>query len=367
MPSNSQIHSGNTTEVTRLDHPVIVANQSWPDDIVPLVTVRCITYNHGQFIRSCLEGFLMQETTFPIEILIHDDASQDETQSIIKEFQQKHPTVIRAILQTENQYSKGGFEAVRTELSHRTRGLYVALCEGDDYWTDPKKLQKQVDLMEANPGYSMCGTIVRCVKVSPDGTEEEIPSIFQTSDTREVLKIEDFLGSYPIHTSTVLYQRDLCRSRPEFFKNILNGDVCLFAMLAEKGDAGFIRECTSTYRIHPGGIYSSKTHIQRLRAFQNTCNHLNRYFKGRYVQHLREWEHTDASKIWATLWQEGKYLDASILYLELLPRYARHVTVVPWAKTRAASAFDSARKILVRTRMRIGIRTRIRRMFKSKS
>jgi len=124
----------------------------------PLVSVSCITYNHEPYIRQCLDGFLMQQCDFEYEILIHDDASTDGTSEIIREYQEKYPEIIKPIIQTENQWSQGVRGIMAKFNFSRARGKYIALCEGDDYWTDPLKLQKQVDFLENNPEYSLvCG------------------------------------------------------------------------------------------------------------------------------------------------------------------------------------------------------------------
>jgi len=120
-------------------------------DIEPLVSICCITYNHENYIRDAIEGFLMQKTSFPIEIIIHDDASTDNTAQIIKEYEDKYPDLFCNIFQNENQWSKGGGSIYARFLYPQARGKYIALCEGDDYWTDPLKLQKKVDFMEVNP------------------------------------------------------------------------------------------------------------------------------------------------------------------------------------------------------------------------
>ena len=114
----------------------------------PLVSICCITYNHEKYIADAIESFLMQEVDFPYEIIVHDDASMDNTQKIIKEYESRYPELIKTILQTENQYSKG-FQLQRIFAEYAS-GKYLAICEGDDYWTDPHKLQKQIDFLEAN-------------------------------------------------------------------------------------------------------------------------------------------------------------------------------------------------------------------------
>ncbi len=121
----------------------------------PLLSISCATYNHENFIKDCLDGFVMQKTNFNFEVLIHDDASTDNTANIIREYEQKYPDIIKPIYQTENQYSKG--KPISATFNWpRAQSKYIALCEGDDYWTDPNKLQKQVDFLEANPDYMMC-------------------------------------------------------------------------------------------------------------------------------------------------------------------------------------------------------------------
>lgn len=120
-----------------------------------LVSVICNTYNHEDYIRDALEGFIKQKTDFKFEVLIHDDASTDKTPEIIREYEKKYPDIIKPIYQTENQYSKG-VKISKVYQEPRALGKYIALCEGDDYWTDPKKLQKQCSFLEEHPEYSMC-------------------------------------------------------------------------------------------------------------------------------------------------------------------------------------------------------------------
>ena len=123
-----------------------------------MVTVICLSYNHEHYIRQCLDGFVMQKTSFPFDVIVHDDASKDNSQLIIREYVAKYPDIFKPIFQSENQYSKG--QKARVEMwknvFRNAQGKYVALCEGDDYWTAPDKLQLQVDFLEAHPDYGMC-------------------------------------------------------------------------------------------------------------------------------------------------------------------------------------------------------------------
>lgn len=119
-----------------------------PENIV--VSITCIAYNHEPFIEQSIQGFLIQETNFAFELIIHDDASTDNTQEIIRNYQKLYPNLIRTILQTENHWMGKGINATTAIVWPSAKGKYIAWCEGDDYWTDPQKLQKQVDFLEKN-------------------------------------------------------------------------------------------------------------------------------------------------------------------------------------------------------------------------
>ena len=123
----------------------------------PMVTVWCLTYNQKDFIRDALDGFVMQKTSFPYEVIVHDDASTDGTTDIVRDYAAKYPEVIKPMVETENQWQKGGLKHIISILNEKhRRGKYIAFCEGDDYWTDSEKLQRQVDFLESHPDYSMC-------------------------------------------------------------------------------------------------------------------------------------------------------------------------------------------------------------------
>ena len=131
------------------------------------VSVYCTAYNHEKYIRNALEGFIKQKTTFKYEVIVHDDASTDNTASIIREYEEKYPNIIRPIYQTENQYSKG-IDFIKNDICPLMRGKYVAVCEGDDYWTDELKLQSQYDGLEKNPTCFYC--VHKVNTILEDGT-----------------------------------------------------------------------------------------------------------------------------------------------------------------------------------------------------
>ena len=136
---------------------------------IPLVSIRCAVYNHEPFLRQCLDGFVMQQTTFPFEAIVHDDASTDGSASIIREYAEKYPDIIKPIFETENQYSKHDGSILRImDAAMHPDSKYIAACEGDDYWTDPHKLQIQVDFLESHPDFVICSHDYRCYHQNDD-------------------------------------------------------------------------------------------------------------------------------------------------------------------------------------------------------
>jgi glycosyltransferase involved in cell wall biosynthesis len=219
------------------------------------LTVITSTYNHEKFIRQALEGFVMQRTNFPFEVIVHDDASTDETADIIREYKEKYPHIIRPIFQTENQWNKG-ISATVAFASPQVKGEYVAFCEGDDYWTDPNKLQKQADFLDSHPDYSVCFHPVKviCDDNSHDSTIFPRPK-FRFNKT--TLTLEDLLKRNFIQTNSVMYRwRFGNENIGEIFpKGILPADYFFHLLHAEKGKIGFISDVMGVYRKHRGGMW----------------------------------------------------------------------------------------------------------------
>lgn len=157
-------HSDSTLGM--LEQAVSLPKQKWPTGTTPLVSISCTVYNQVGYIERCIQGFLSQETTFPVEILIHDDASTDGTTDILRKYEQKFPGLINLTCQVENQFSKG--INVNEFNFRKAKGRYVALCHGDDYWTDNLKLEKQVSVIK-EMGVSICGHPAR--EIDFEGTD----------------------------------------------------------------------------------------------------------------------------------------------------------------------------------------------------
>lgn len=215
-----------------------------------LVSIRCCAYNHELYIRQCLEGFVMQKTNFRFEAVVHDDASTDGTATIIKEFAERYPDIIRPIYETDNQYSKHNGSLTRIMNSHM-RGKYIAYCEGDDYWIDPLKLQKQVDVLEANPEYSMCCT--NCY----DYIQKKDEMRYSPLTNKNVIVLDDLLYNRNlIATLTVLCRKDLILEYNSKLFTILPkwplGDYPLWIWVSARGAIYKMPDITAVYRIFPG-------------------------------------------------------------------------------------------------------------------
>lgn len=215
---------------------------------IPKVSILCITYNQDKFIRQALENFVAQKTDFAFEILVHDDASTDKTVEIIKEFENKYPKIIRPVFQKENQFSKGLFGVPVKTLLEMARGECVALCEGDDYWTDHSKLQKQADFMDKNLSYSMC---FHPAKVMFEKNPEK-DYVYPDFKSNKNFTFEELLKLNFIQTSSVIYRK---QKYYRLLTKILPYDWYLHLFHANFGEIGFIDEIMSVYRRHPGGIW----------------------------------------------------------------------------------------------------------------
>lgn len=214
-------------------------------DVTPLVSIVCITYNHERYIRDAIESFLIQEVTFPIEILIHDDASTDNTANIVRRYEEKYPSIIRAIYQKENQVSKG--KKILPMLYGIASGKYIALCEGDDYWIDPHKLQKQVAYMEQNPGCSLCFHDAILVDV-----DKTYLGPFRGTYTRqEGMKRLSELVFTP--TASKLFRTSCVKELPDWFFDAPYGDFSVVLVCSKYGYVYYHDECMSAYRTNVPG------------------------------------------------------------------------------------------------------------------
>lgn len=228
----------------RTQEDIMATWQGNPDK--PVVSICCITYNHESYIEDALEGFLIQETDFPFEILIHDDASTDRTADIIREYEAKYPKLIKPIYQVDNQYSRGVRVNPVFNLS-RVRGHYVAMCEGDDYWTAPNKLQLQLQLLEKEPNIGLC--IHQTLQLNVTSGSQVKHTDF--GDKQKVLNVNDALlsGKQFAATSSYFFRFSFYKSIPYWMTNerLPYGDFFMECVLGRDGIL-YTPRLMSTYR-----------------------------------------------------------------------------------------------------------------------
>lgn len=257
---------------------------------VPLVSIGCITYNHEDYIAKAIESFLMQKTSFEFEIIIHDDASTDRTPEIIEEYAKKYPNIIRTIYQRENQYSKG--ICVGKFPMEEARGKYYAICEGDDFWTSPYKLEKQISYMEEHPDCSLC--VHPSFKVHENG--KLMRNTFRPFSNNRTVSIEEILKKWLFPTNSIICKRELLGELPNFYYDYPSRDFSLVVYLALKGKVYYIDEIMSAYRVFSKNSITSRVfkerNLEKRKIFENVfvklLNDINNYTGHKYSKVIEE-------------------------------------------------------------------------------
>ena len=235
------------------------------------VSVSVITYNHEKYIKKAIDSILMQKTDFKYEILLGEDDSIDGTRDIVKDYGIRYPDRIRVFLNSrKNVLRINGTATGRLNLINnitQARGKYVALLEGDDYWTDPHKLQKQVNLLESRPDFSMCfhwvdqfnqnSKKIKYPRYGPKSVKE-----FYTFD--DLLRCGNFIG-----TCSVMFRNKLFAKFPSWFYHIPVGDFPLHLINSRFGNIGFIDECMGVYRIHEKGFFGEMCYSEKCKTMLN--------------------------------------------------------------------------------------------------
>lgn len=263
---------------------------NWNLDISqPLVSISCITYNHENYIEDALIGFLIQETDFPFEVLIHDDASTDKTAKIIRKYEKKYPSIVKPIYQKENQHSKG-IKPNRVYNFPRAKGKYIALCEGDDYWIDPYKLQKQYDILENNPNYGLVHT--NCKILYQDRNKlYDANELFGIINRQIRSKSELFYllltSQLRIRTATVLFRtEEFYKIKPNNFI-FLMGDTPLWLDLSQQTNIYYLDRITAVYRVLRNSASRSENKKKNLR-FKLSMTEMRIYYCQKYHYKIPE-------------------------------------------------------------------------------
>jgi len=243
----------------------------------PLVTIACITYNHSKYVEQTLDCFLAQEVDFKYEIIVHDDASTDNTQEILKRYKKQYPDRIKLVLQTTNQFQRGVTKVFFHGIFALAKGKYIATCEGDDFWTDKYKLQKQIDFLESNPDFNFS---VGKVIVKNEVTQKEILKKEQFEiASKEYYTVKDYLKYYFSQTSTFVFRSGY--TQPQHCNSYLGEDNLMVLLATKDKKIKYHNEVFSTYRVHPGGLTQQKFNSKllyldfkkKLASFSEILNH----------------------------------------------------------------------------------------------
>lgn len=225
----------------------------------PLVAIHCLVYNHEPYLRDCFEGFVMQQTNFPFVAIVHDDASTDGSVAIIREYEENYPDIFKPIYETENQWSKknGTLNSIMNASIDATGAKYVAMCEGDDFWIDPQKLQKQVNFLENNPEYSMC---FHSAKIIADGIDKNRCAAKCENIQSKEYSSTDLFSEWIVPTASILYvRRKVSKYLIKYRQWETRDDIILILKCSHTGKVWGMSEKMSIYRMQPNSVtYNSK-------------------------------------------------------------------------------------------------------------
>jgi glycosyltransferase involved in cell wall biosynthesis len=282
------------------------------------VSVYLITYNHEKYIAQAIESIVSQKVNFEFELVIGEDLSKDNTRAICEQYSKAYPAIIN-LLPSDKNYGPIP-NAIRTLAA--CTGKYIALCEGDDYWTDPCKLQKQADFMDTNEDFSLCFSDVGILDEMGLSNHNNFPPL-----QKEVYTIEDVItaGYCFIPTVTLFFRNILPNPMPDFFRKAVSGDIALHLLLTDKGKARYFREKTAVYRHHPGGITKSEENI-KVRDDKEFLLYVqaNEYFGYKYDKIFRKHLLQMAKTMLIYGARNKKGMEKIKHYFKRMPRYLKY-------------------------------------------
>jgi glycosyltransferase involved in cell wall biosynthesis len=317
--------------------------EHYPNEVPeePMVSICVQTYQHADYIKDCLDGILMQETNYSFEILLGEDASTDGTREICIEYAEKYPEKIRLFLHyRENNIKINGNPTGKFNVLYNfyvAQGKYIALCEGDDYWTDPQKLQKQVNFLEENQDCSLCYHSAK-VTYEDNSRKDTVLGPIRISEplkfnVHEFINNKNVLG---ITTASMVFRASLIKNIPDFMHKIPTGDVCIKFLCAYNGKLGYIggNPMSLHRRVTPGswsaGLHSKEWHLQRIcdRYFQ--WNLFDEYSGFKFTKEISKANKRKVAKI---LCQVQIYSSKK----EFMKLMAKHINVLPYLRLKASS------------------------------
>jgi glycosyltransferase involved in cell wall biosynthesis len=246
-----------------------VLKREWPIKL----SVMIVTYNQERYIEQTLNSALMQRTNFPFEIVIGEDCSTDKTREIVKSIAAKHPDKIRLLLRDKNL----GMHENHRQTHFECRGQYIAMLEGDDFWTHPDKLQRQVDFLDAHPECVLC---YHNVLIFDEHTNEE--AFYCRPNHPEIQKIDDLMQEIFVNTASVVLRNGLFDEFPETGKDLLMGDWSYYIWLASFGKLGYLPDVMACYRQHEKGTWMTASVAERIGNVVKMYDDVNKFFDGRF-------------------------------------------------------------------------------------
>lgn len=276
----------------------------------PLVAIQCLVYNHEPYLRDCLEGFVMQQTNFPFVAIVHDDASTDGSAAIIREYEEKYPDIIKPIYETENQYSKGdgSLGRVMNEAVDAIGAKYIAMCEGDDYWIDPLKLQKQVDILETDKTLMAVCTDTSIVDNQGNVLNAKRGEVVKDNKEGRYTLRDFFEGNHQYPTASVVYRnihKDEILQMMAHTRNAYLGDWTMWICLHIFGDFYYINEPLVAYRINPTSVTHTCNRVGRAKANRDICKAVADILPDEYAD-IRE-ELRNVNWVWISLFFAYKH------------------------------------------------------------
>lgn len=253
---------------------------SWLTSDGPVVSIGCFTYNHVDYLEDAIRGFMGQVTTFPFEVIIRDDASTDGTTAIVKDYAERYPNIIRTIIEEKNQWVTGNVNnAIYDAMLSLAKGEYFALCEGDDYWICPTKLEQQVALLRANKQYTMC--VAQTVMCKYKKGTLICSSLISGND--KLLQYFDEITQTYFHTSTFLMRLDILSTVIKKYRsNILICDSAIRLMLVHYGPLVFLREVVSVWRVTEKGAWNKLNKYKQIVWEIELAESLYKFFEPEY-------------------------------------------------------------------------------------
>jgi len=245
------------------------------------VSVALTTYRHAGFIADAIEGVLHQRPRFAYELIIGDDDSDDGTRDIVRDFARGYPDIITTILPDRNLGGEG--KRLFARVLDACAGEYIAMLDGDDYWTAPDKLQRQVDFLDAHPECSMCFHNVRCVHEDGSRPATDV----NTPDQKPFTGIDEALRNVFIASCSPMFRRDVLHPLPSWYFDVPWGDWPLYVLAAEQGRIGYIDDVMGVYRVHAGGMWSGLDEAQQLEGVIRCYHAMNVGLEFRYGGAIR--------------------------------------------------------------------------------